>query len=162
MKKGLLIILIASSLSNIYAQNCSQKELKNIKKHLTKIYAAGLKKDSVKLTKLIYPIKSKKGKDYRKEIVIKILENDTRSVRDLAYSDTAFKLIIDSLYVNFKPVSEKLYTKLIRPPEYGILKEMKKEDILVFDHLNVHIILIRYKNKLQLLFWENMNKLLKK
>ncbi len=161
MKKIFLVIFLTVSMSNLMAQEYSKKELKNIKTYLQEIQTASLAKDPIQLTKLIYPIQTKDGKDYRKRIVARILENNTINGGDFAYSDKAFKMIVDSLYQKFKPIPKELYLRLSRKTEFNILKKLKTEDILIFDYKSVHIILIRYKGKLQLLFWEHMNKLLK-
>ncbi len=160
MKKYLLIISLTIISIALSAQGFNKRDLKKIKKFFVSFQKTALNNDTSKLKEFICPLKSESGEEYRNELIERVIENNESHMGDFSYSNNAIQQIIDSLYTKFKPVSKDLYPKLARQSEFIVLKDLTLDNIPVFDYKNAHIILIKTNNKIYLLFWEGLNKLL--
>lgn len=154
MKKVFILTICLFVITILQAQDYKKKDIKKIHKFLLTLQKAAITQDTVVLKKLIYPIKSEDGIDYRKKLIDYILENDERDAGDLSYSHRAFKQITDSLYTKFKPIPFKIYAKLARDKEFYVLQDVPRERIPIFDYKHAHIILLYSKGKYKLMFWE--------
>ena len=162
MKKRITFLLLFSCL-NLSAQVYSNKQLKRIKGFLTSFQNAVDDRDTSALRAHIY---SDYGDGTYAEIPRRIIEatfmNNEIHTADFSFSDRAFSQLVDSLDTRFIPIPDKLFQELKENREmFSFLKEYTPKELAIFDYKNVHIILVFRKRKIQLFFWEGMNRLLR-
>lgn len=160
MKKLLIASLILIGTSNSFGQSYSDSTINRIQNFLIefKIAIDSKKKGSVK--KFIYPTKSKRGNIVRQTIK-HIFENNEKKFGNFSYSDRAFDLIKDSLYIDFKPVPFRILNILRREEDQRmVVDQFEQNNIAIFDVNSAHVILLLEEDQIRLFFWENMNKLL--
>lgn len=95
------------------------------------------------------------------QTIYHILKNDRNKMGNFAYSDSAYNLIRDSLYINFIPIPDKIL-KMLRNEEDQriVVDQFEQNNIAILDLNSAHIILLMDENGIKLFFWESMNKLL--
>ena len=103
--KLIVILLVTLSFSIVKSQELSPAQLTNIHSFLQTFENAAKAKDTNTLKELIYPIVIL-GQNYQDDAIKCVLANDTSSRGDYAYSQKALKLIIDSLYTKFVPLTK--------------------------------------------------------
>jgi hypothetical protein len=130
--------------------------LVNIHTFLVDFQAKAKAKDSAGLRKLISPfvVDANNSAD---AIIKHVLKDNINKYGDFSYSNKAFRLIVDTLYVHFAPITRDLRAMLDGKVFKESLTNYTNEQIAVFDHKGVHIILLLKDNTPLLYFWENMN-----
>ena len=160
MKYYLILLLMFIGTGCVRSQTYSDSTLMDIQNYLIDFKKAIDSKNVSQIESFIFPTASDRG-DIVGLTVKHILKNDRNNNGNFAYSDGAFNLIKDSLYVNFKPVPDNIL-KMLRNEEdqRSVVDQFKQNDIAIFDFNSAHIFLLLDVEGIKLFFWENMNKLL--
>jgi hypothetical protein len=117
------------------------------------------------LEKEIYPLVV--DEDSARELAIKGIK--TKKKRgDFAYSPEALDELIKKHVQRIQPISEKLLRRLFgegdefaRDPKLKAISKERPKDIYALDYKDVHILMVKAEDKFQLVFWENLPKILK-
>jgi hypothetical protein len=147
-----------------WSQGYSKKESGKIQEFLVDFYNAAIAKDTTQLKAYIFSSEVYSSYDYRSDMIDLILLNNENSQGDFAYSHKAFQEVFEKEVHQFKPIPEQIYNLLYEQPD-GIFSEATKgleyKDIPIFDFKDAHIILIHRNKQYLLVFWENLNNVLK-
>jgi hypothetical protein len=162
-----LITLIICNSS--YCQEYSTKELNEIRSFLVELKEAGNQNSETKLSELIHHLTIEKGDYLKKETIRRIIDKDKSQYGDLSYSNEAMNIVIDTLYKQFHPISDKFYDNYIARGNFGKdIANMERKNIVIFSGCQkskaeyINIILIKVGNNYKLLFWEGLNYLILK
>ncbi len=143
----------------------SNSAIEDAQEILKKIYQTCSEKNYEKLKNYIYPFYHE-GMGYTSDLIIEgIIENDNRG--DYAYSYEALTIIISSYLNEIKPISKNYLEQLfLSGGQFALdttlktIAQKSPEDIMILDK-EVLIVMVKVKNEWKLLFWENMNKVIK-
>ena len=163
MRIYILLLFCTFTFQTSWSQNYSEKETEAIQEFFKDFLEAAKEKDTTALKSFIFSSEKNPTQDYRSTTIDFILQNNENSQGDFAYSHKALQIVIEKEIKQFKPIPEQLYEMLIEQPDgifYEATKDLEQMDIPIFDFKDAHIILIHRNDKYQLVFWENLNKVL--
>jgi hypothetical protein len=154
-----LITILGTSI--LILASCSQGP-QTPEDFFTKLQTAISENDQAALEKMIF---SSPDDEYGMEIKQEILEglaNDNPQERgDGAYSSIALQILISQHLDKVVPIPNELYLDLVGDGDFNAaFKGRDKNDILIMDYNDCHILLVREQGRLQLVFWESLNNLI--
>ena len=121
---------------------------------------AASKKDKKALKELIYPLKLG-STDIQQELIDAIIANDESSSGDGGISVRAISALRKSHMDHFQQVPDVLFQEFKNSPDMGsIMRKLNQKQVMIFEHMGAKMLLIKEKKDWQLLFFEDLNKLL--
>lgn len=143
----------------------------DVMKFLRVTQEVALKKDTVMLKEIIYPVWYKEH-DFQKEIIENITGEASSPRSDFEYSDTAFSvllneypLVLDSLPVSFINFYSKSITERTSVNDFSRVTFLMTQDQAASNFGNTLVFctidLVRINGKFRILYWEGMKSALK-
>jgi len=118
------------------------------------------RQDTATLKQLVYPFKDD-VEDMQEGLIELMLKGDPQQRGDGAFSSYALDTLIAHHLSEIKPIADELYAQLSGDRFFGtVISSYKQKHVWVMDFHEVRMILLEKDGKLQLLFWENLNRLL--
>ncbi len=156
-----LVLLFFAHFSSCFGQTYySDSTLNEIHQFLIDFKAAIDTGKRKKIKEFIYPTESDRG-DIVGKTAEHILNNNENKYGNFSYSSRAYDLILDSFYVHFQPVPDKILKVLLRKDDQRrVLEQFDQNQIAILDVQSAHVILLLGRKEIKLFFWENMNALL--
>jgi hypothetical protein len=132
----------------------------DLDKFLKEFEKAASKMDKKALKAMIYPLKAG-DEDVQESMIKAVLANDPGSTGDLAFSIDALSRIRSEYSDEFQEVPDILFEQFKSNPDMGkVVSKLKQKDVLIFEHNNARMILVKEKKEWQFLFWEDLNSVL--
>lgn len=164
MKNFFLLVCCVFTFQLGWSQSYSEKEIIEIQEFLIEFSNAAKAKDTTLLKTYIFTSETNTTEDYQSDTIQYILQNNELKQGDFAFSDKALQVVIEEEIQQFKPIPEHIYNILLEQPDgifYEATKDLKQNDIPLFDYKDAHIILVQRDTMFQLVFWESLNNVLK-
>ncbi len=118
------------------------------------------REDTATLKQLVYPFRDD-VEDMQAGLIEQMLKGDPQQRGDGAFSTYALDTLISHHLSEIKPIPNELYAQLSGDRFFGsVISSYKQKQVWVMDFHEVRMILLETEGKLQLFFWENLNRLL--
>ena len=152
--------LIIFLLTTLPALSIAQQHTPMIETFFLALKTAVSRQDTAALKQLVYPFRDE-VEDMQAGLIELMLKGDPQQRGDGAFSSYALDTLIAQHLSEIKPIPDDLYTQLSGDRFFGtVISSYKQKHVWVMDFHEVRMILLEKDGKLQLLFWENLNRLL--